>query len=76
MYTLVCIDTLLLTIIGAYYSKNSNIYKGVTFTTHTTSKNSKIRTVSLFNTGLLLFNLATNSEHYILLPLDFILYNI
>lgn len=76
MYTLVCIATLLLTIIGAYYSKNTKVYKGVTFTTHTTSKNSKIRTVSLFNTGLLLFNLATNSEHYIRLPLDFILYDI
>lgn len=76
MYTLVCIATLLLTIIGAYYSKNSNIYKGVTFTTHTTSNNSKIRIVSLFNTGLLLFNLANKSEYYIRLPLDFILYDI
>lgn len=75
MYTLVCIAILLLTIIGAYYSKNTKVYKGVTFTTHTTSNGSKIRTVSLFNTGLLLFNLATNSEQYIRLPLDFILYD-
>ena len=76
MYTLVCIATLLLTIIGAYYSKNTIIYKGLTFTTHTNSNNSKIRIVSLFNTGLILFNLAINSERYIRLPLDFILYDI
>ena len=76
MYTLVCIAVLLLTIIGAYYSKNNKVYKGVTFRTHTTSNNIKVRTVSLFNTGLLLFNLAINSGRYIHLPLNFILYDI
>ena len=76
MYTFVCISILLLTIIGAYYSKNSKVYKGVSFTTHKVINGVKRRVMSLFNTGLSLFNIAHNSYRYIHLPLNFILYDI
>ncbi len=67
-----CFATLYLTILGAEYSKNSNCYKHVKITTH----KSGIRVLSLFNTGLTLFNRAFNSLVYIRIPFRFILYDI
>ena len=77
MYTLSCVSTLLLTIIGADYTKNSKCYKNVKITTHQNKKKTIIRRVlSLFNTGLTLFKRAYNSSMYIRLPIRFILYDI
>lgn len=75
MYSLACVVVLLLTIIGADFSKNTKCYKNVKITTHQ-SKNSKDRVSSLFNTGLTLFDIAHNSERYIRVPISFILYDI
>lgn len=71
-YMLACFATLYLTILGAEYSKNSKCYKHVKITTH----KSGIRVLSLFNTGLTLFNRAFNSLIYIRIPFRFILYDI
>lgn len=77
MYTLVCFTTLFLTIIGADYSKNTKCYKNVKLSTHKKYSNGKkIRMISLFNTGLILFNLAYNSKKYIRIPYTFKLYDI
>ena len=76
MYTLVCFTSLFLTILGADYSKNSKCYKKVKIDTHTTKNGKKIRIMSLFNTGLTLFNLAYESSVYIRIPFNFKLYDI
>ena len=77
MYTLVCFSTLLLTIIGADYTKNSHSYKNTGFTTHKTYiDKGKVRVMSLFNVGLTLFKTAFNSLKYIRLPLSLILYDV
>ena len=80
MYTLVCFSTLFLTILGADYSKNSSCYKNVKITTHKcfieNGKRVKKRVLSLFNTGLTLFNLAFNSLKYVRLSFSFTLYDI
>lgn len=80
MYTLVCFSTLFLTILGADYSKNSSCYKNVKITTHKcfieNGKRIKKRVLSLFNTGLTLFNLAFNSLKYVRLSFSFTLYDI
>ena len=75
MYTCVCLATLLLTILGADYSKNSSCYKKSTITTKNFYKDKSKRSISLFNTGLILFKRAYNSTIYIRLPLNFILYD-
>lgn len=77
MYTLVCFATLFLTILGADYTKNTKSYKNVKITTHKRySNNKKVRVISLFNTGLILFNIAYNSKKYIRIPYNFKLYDI
>lgn len=76
MYTMACFSVLFMTIIGADYSKNTRVYKNVKIKTHKTDKGKKIRIMSLFNTGLTLFNRAFNSSRYIRIPYKFILYDI
>lgn len=77
LYTLVCVSSLFLTILGADYNKNTKCYKNTNIKTHYTSykSNTRVRTISLFNTGLLLFNIAFNSLKYIRLTYNFILYD-
>ena len=76
-YMLACFGILILTIMGADFSKNSKCYKNVKITTQKYSKSGKkIRTMSLFNTGLTLFHLAYNSPKYIRLPFRLILYDV
>ena len=77
MFTLLCISVLWLTILGAYYSKNKGHFKNC-FKFRYSKKNGSNykRTFSLFNTGLLFFNLAFESTKYVLLKCDFILYDI
>lgn len=78
MYAIVCTGILFLTILGADYSKNTRCYKNIKIETHKYYKkaNTKQRVMSLFNTGLTLFKLATNSSRYIRIPINFILYDI
>lgn len=77
MYTLTCVATLYLTILGADYSKNSKCYKSEKIITHKKYANGKkVRVMSLFKTGLTLFKRAFNSMKYIRLPFSFILYDI
>ena len=76
MYALVCFCVLYLTILGTDYSKNTRCYRNDKIRTHTTTHGKKVRIVSLFNTGLILFNLAFNSSKYIRLPFSLKLYDI
>ena len=71
-----CLGILFLTILGADFSKNTRVYKKVKITTHKIVRKSKIRVLSLFNTGLTLFHRAYNSSRYIRLPFRLILYDI
>lgn len=74
MYTLVCTAILYLTLLGTEYSKNTRTYKYTKIRTHSNKGN--IRLISLFETGLKLFNIAFESLKYIYLPIRFILYDI
>ena len=76
MYTLSSFATLFLTILGIEYSKNTKCYKKIKITTHKFFKGIKKRVLSLFNTGLTLFNIAFNSSKYVRLPFNLILYDI
>ena len=76
IYSLASFGILYLSILGAEYSKNSKCYKNVKITTHKFINGSKVRVLSLFNTGLTLFNLAFYSSIYIRIPFRFILYDI
>ena len=70
LYTLVCVSSLFLTILGADYNKNTKCYKNTNIKTHYTSSksNTRVRTISLFN-------IAFNSLKYIRLTYNFILYD-
>ena len=76
MYTILCFSVLILTIMGADYSKNTKCYKNLKLKTHKQSKGKKIRIMSLFNIGLTIFNTAYNSLQYIRVPTSFILYDV
>ena len=76
MYTMTCTVVLFLTILGTDYSKNTRCYKNEKLETHKVYKNKgKVRVMSLFKTGLTLFHRAINSQKYIRLPINFILYD-
>ena len=77
MFTLLCVAILWLTILGAYYSKNKGHFKNY-FKIKYSKKNgdNNKRIISLFNTGLIFFNLAFESTKYVLLKCDFLLYDI
>ena len=85
LFTLMNVALLWITIIGADYSKSKgNISKFFKITyskrVSTNSESKKTsnfkRFYSLFNTGLILFNLAYESPHYYNLKVNFILYDI
>lgn len=75
-YMCVCFGCLYLTILGADYSKNTKCYENVKIKTHNIINNVKVRCMSLFNTGLTLFNRAFNSSIYVRLPFRLVLYDI
>lgn len=77
LFTLMSVALLWLTILGAYYSKNKNHFKSY-FKIRTSKKvgNCSRRTISLFNAGLLYFNFAFETPHYIAIKCNFILYDI
>lgn len=62
MYTVSCITVLWLSILGGDYCKNQHSTKFVPFRTSKRNKTGITRIYSLFNTGLMLFNLLFNSE--------------
>lgn len=76
MYSILCFTTLFLTILGTDYSKNSKCYKDIKIKTHKISHGKKIRTMSIFNIGLTIFQLAFNSPRYIRIPFSLKLYDI
>lgn len=76
MYCIASVGVLLLTIFGADFTKNTKLYKNVKIETHKIKGSTKVRIMSLFNTGLTLFHMAFNSLRYIHLPIRFILYDI
>lgn len=76
LYSTMCIAILLLTCIGADYSKNKSCYKKVQITTHKVKNKKKVRVISIFKTGLILFKMAINSLRYIRLKINFILYDV
>lgn len=77
LFTLVCIATLWLIILGSDYSKNSHKFNNCfKFKYSRKNGNGYKRTFSLFNTGLFLFNIAFESTKYFLLKCNFILYDL
>ena len=77
MFGLMCIAILWLTILGSDYCKNKHSFKDfVKFRTSKKNGKKSVRTFSLFNTGLFLFNLILNSEKDFRLKCNFILYDI
>ena len=77
LFTLVCVALLWLTILGADYCKNQSHFKNF-FKIKVSKKNggSFKHILSLFNTGLIFFNLAYDSCRYVNLKCNFILYDI
>ena len=75
-YMMACLGILFLTILGTEYTKNSKCYRNVKITTQKKCHGSKIRILSLFNTGLTLFKRGFNSSIYIRIPIRLILYDI
>ena len=75
MYCFACIGILFLTTLGTDYAKSQICYKQTKIKTHTTVRGIKIRTKSLFNTGLTLFHRAFESLKYVRLSFRFILYD-
>lgn len=76
MYCFTCIRILFLTTLCTNYSKNTKYYKQTKIKTHTIVRGIKIRTKSLFNTGLTLFHRAFEPLRYVKLSFKFILYDI
>lgn len=77
LFGLMCVALLWLTILGADYSKNKNHFKNYLKIrcSKKNGSNSK-RTLSLFNTGLLYFNLAYCCTKYAVIKCNFLLYDI
>lgn len=77
LYSLLCIATSYFICLGTEISKNSKSYRNLGFRTTRKNKNGRIcRLLSLFQSGLKLFQLALNSPRYYRLPFRFILYDI
>ncbi len=76
MYTIACFAQTYMTILGADFAKNRRCYKNIKITTHKKRNGKKVRTMSLFNTGLTLFHLAYMSLKYIRIPFSFKLYDV
>jgi len=78
LFTIVCIALVWLTIIGADYIRNKHHIKGVLKIRDTKKdKNGKrIRHISLFNLGLMIFNKCYDSTINYILKFNFILYDV
>ena len=77
MFGLMCVALLWLTILGVDYSKNSSKYQNNLKIYYCKKEKEGIKRVfSLFNTGLLYFNLLFNSNNPLRIKCNFILYEI
>lgn len=77
MFGLMCVALLWLTILGVDYSKNSSKYaNNVKIRCYKKDEKGLKRLFSLFNTGLLYFNLLFNSNNKLRINCNFILYEI
>lgn len=77
LFSLVCIATLWLIILGSDYTKNSHNFKNFfKFKYSKRNGNGYKRTFSLFNTGLFLFNIAFECTTYFVLKCNFMLYDL
>lgn len=80
LYSIVCFSTLFITILGVYYEKNKRlVFSKYNFKISSVRKRkdgSKVRYISLFNTGLTLFKLALYSTRPIPLSFSLKLYDI
>ena len=77
MFGLMCVALLWLTILGVDYSKNSSKYQNNLKIHYCKKEKDRIkRLFSLFNTGLLYFNLLFNSNNPLRIKCNFILYEI
>lgn len=75
LYSLTCFNVLFMTIIGADYATNKHRYSSFKIKTHSVVNGVKTRVISLFNTGLTIFNRAFNSSRYLRIPFHFTLYD-
>ena len=75
MYTCICFSYLWMSILGIEYSRNCACYKKLKISCTKKYKSGRKRILSLFKTGLILFNRAFNSKIPIRLPFSFILYD-
>lgn len=75
MFSCICFSILWLTILGSDFAKNTKCYKIIRIDCVRKYKNGAKRIMSLFKTGLALFNIAFNSIKYIRLPYNFKLYD-
>lgn len=77
LFGLMCVALLWLTILGSDYSKNKNHFKNYLKIKYSrkNGSNSK-RSFSLFNTGLMYFNLAFCCNQYAVIKCNFLLYDI
>ena len=76
MFGCVCFCVTYLTMVGCDFTKNTKCYKNTKIKTHSIRNNKKVRIVSLFNTGLILFTRAICSLVYIRIPFNFVLHDI
>lgn len=72
MFGLSCVATLWLTGIGVYYSRNKG-RKNCFITDNKKVKDVKKRIISIFNVGLIYFNIAYNSIKYLYLNYNFLI---
>lgn len=75
LYSLACFNILWMTIIGADYVRNRHRYSNFKIKTHYVINGVKTRVMSLFNTGLTIFNRAYNASRYLRIPFHFTLYD-
>ena len=77
MFGLMCVALLWLTILGADYSKNKSHFKNyLKIRCSKKNGNNLKRSISLFNVGLIYFNLAFCSTKYAIIKCNFLLYDI
>ncbi len=76
MYSFICMATCYYICLGTDVTKNSNCYKKLGFRIVRNIKDYTVRVVSLFKTGLRLFQLTLKSTKYYRLPFTFKLYDI
>ena len=77
LFTIACVAILWLTILGADYTKNKNHFKSYLKIKYSKRNGSNFKRIfSLFNTGLLYWNIAFCCTKYAVIKCNFVLYDI